>query len=332
MSVPFVDGFGRRVKYLRLSVTDRCDLRCRYCMSEAMTFLPSKELLTFEELDRVARCFIASGVEKIRVTGGEPLVRKEIMQLFRSLSRYLADGRLRELTLTTNATQLSRYAEQLAVLGVRRVNVSLDTLDPDKFTMITRGGLLARVLEGIAAAQAAGLAVKLNAVALKGFTEDGIDDLIGFAHAGGMTLTLIETMPLGEIGADRTDQFLPLSSLRRQIEQRWTLVDLAERTGGPARYVRVIETGGKVGFITPMTHNFCEDCNRVRVTAPGVLHPCLGQANAVDLKRVLRGDGGDAAVMQAIELAVRGKPHGHDFQIGPGGRPALARHMSATGG
>jgi cyclic pyranopterin phosphate synthase len=244
----------------------------------------------------------------------------------------LADGRLRELTLTTNATQLSRYAEELAVLGVRRVNVSLDTLDPDKFTMIARGGLLARVLEGIAAAQAAGLAVKLNAVALKGFTEDGIDDLIGFAHAGGMTLTLIETMPLGEIGADRTDQFLPLSSLRRQIEQRWTLVDLAERTGGPARYVRVIETGGKVGFITPMTHNFCEDCNRVRVTASGVLHPCLGQANAVDLKRVLRGDGGEAAVMQAIELAVRSKPHGHDFQIGPGGRLALARHMSATGG
>jgi len=301
-------------------------------MSEAMTFLPSKVLLTFEELDRVARCFIASGVEKIRLTGGEPLVRKEIMQLFRSISRHLADGRLQELTLTTNATQLSRYAEELAVLGVRRVNVSLDTLDPDKFTMITRGGLLARVLEGIAAAQAAGLAVKLNAVALKGFTEDGIDDLIGFAHAGGMTLTLIETMPLGEIGADRTDQFLPLSSLRRQIEQRWTLVDLAERTGGPARYVRVIETGGKVGFITPMTHNFCEDCNRVRVTAVGVLHPCLGQANAVDLKRVLRGDGGDVAVMQAIELAVRGKPHGHDFQIGPGGRPALARHMSATGG
>jgi cyclic pyranopterin phosphate synthase len=332
MSVPFVDEFGRRVKYLRLSVTDRCDMRCRYCMSEAMTFLPSKELLTFEELDRVARCFIASGVEKIRVTGGEPLVRKEIMQLFRSLSRYLANGRLRELTLTTNATQLSRYAEELAVLGVRRVNVSLDTLDPDKFTMITRGGLLARVLEGIAAAQAAGLAVKLNAVALKGFTEEGIDELISFAHSGGMTLTLIETMPLGEIGADRTDQFLPLSSLRRQIEQRWTLVDLAERTGGPARYVRVIETGGKVGFITPMTHNFCEDCNRVRVTAAGVLHPCLGQANAVDLKRVLRGDGGDAAVMQAIGLAVRGKPHGHDFQIGPGGRPALARHMSATGG
>jgi GTP 3',8-cyclase len=332
MSVPFVDGFGRRVKYLRLSVTDRCDLRCRYCMSEAMTFLPSKELLTFEELDRVARCFIASGVEKIRVTGGEPLVRKEIMQLFRSLSRYLADGRLRELTLTTNATQLSRYAEELAVLGVRRVNVSLDTLDPEKFTMITRGGLLARVLEGIAAAQAAGLAVKLNAVALKGFTEDGIDDLIDFAHAGGMTLTLIETMPLGEIGADRADQFLPLSSLRRQIEQRWRLVDLADRTGGPARYVRVIETGGKVGFITPMTHNFCEDCNRVRVTASGVLHPCLGQENAVDLKRVLRSEGRDAAVMQAIGLAIRGKPRGHDFEIGPGGRPSLARHMSATGG
>ncbi len=332
MAVPFVDGFGRRVKYLRLSVTDRCDLRCRYCMSETMTFLPSRELLTFDELDRLSRCFIASGVEKIRVTGGEPLVRREIMELFRGLSRYLSDGLLRELTLTTNATQLSRYADELAALGVRRVNVSLDTLDPDKFAMIMRGGSLARVLEGIAAAQAAGLAVKLNAVALKGFTEDEVDGLIRFAHAGGMTLTLIETMPLGEIGADRTDQFLPLSLLRRQIERRWTLVDLAERTGGPARYVRVVETGGKVGFITPMTHNFCEDCNRVRVTASGVLHPCLGQANAVDLKQVLRGDGGDAAVLEAIGLAVRGKPHGHDFQIGPGGRPALARHMSATGG
>jgi cyclic pyranopterin phosphate synthase len=330
MSVPFVDAFGRRVKYLRLSVTDRCDLRCRYCMSEAMTFLPSKELLTFDELDRVARCFIASGVEKIRVTGGEPLVRKEIMQLFHRLSRYLADGRLRELTLTTNATQLSRHAEELRALGVRRINVSLDTLDPDKFAMITRGGSLARVLEGIEAARTAGLAVKLNAVALKGFTE--IDDLIAFAHAGRMTLTLIETMPLGEIGADRTDQFLPLTTLRRQIEQRWTLVDLAERTGGPARYVRVVETGGKIGFITPLTHNFCEDCNRVRVTASGVLHPCLGQANAIDLKHVLRGDAGDAAVMEAIGFAVRGKPRGHDFEIGPGGRPSVARHMSATGG
>ena len=300
MSVPFVDGFGRRVKYLRLSVTDRCDLRCRYCMSEAMTFLPSKELLMFEELDRVARCFIASGVEKIRVTGGEPLVRKEIMQLFRSLSQYLADGRLRELTLTTNATQLSRYAEELAALGVRRVNVSLDTLDPDKFTMITRGGLLARVLEGIAAAQAAGLAVKLNAVALKGFTEDAIDDLIGFAHAGGMTLTLIETMPLGEIGADRTDQFLPLSSLRRQIEQRWTLVDLAERTGGPARYVRVIETGGKVGFITPMTSQFLRGlqpraCDGLRRAAPMPWASECGrsQAGVARRWRRCRRDAGD---------------------------------------
>jgi GTP 3',8-cyclase len=332
MSMPFVDAFGRRVRYLRLSVTDRCDLRCRYCMSEAMSFLPSGELLTFDELDRVARCFIACGVEKIRVTGGEPLVRKEIMQLFRGLSRYLADGQLRELTLTTNATQLSRYADELWALGVRRVNVSLDTLDPDKFAVITRGGSLARVLEGIEAARAAGLAVKLNTVALKAFTEGEIDDLISFAHSGEMTLTLIETMPLGEIGADRTDQFLPLTELRRQIEQRWTLVDLAERTGGPARYVRVIETGAKIGFITPLTHNFCEDCNRVRVTASGVLHPCLGQENAVDLKRVLRDVGGDAAVMQAIGLAIRGKPRGHDFEIGSGGRPSLARHMSATGG
>jgi cyclic pyranopterin phosphate synthase len=332
MQVPFVDAFGRRVKYLRLSVTDRCDLRCRYCMSETMTFLPSKQLLTFDELARVARCFIASGVDKIRITGGEPLVRKEIMQLFRTLSRYLADGRLRELTLTTNGTQLSRYAEELSALGVRRINVSLDTLDPDKFATITRGGSLARVHEGIKAAQTAGLVVKLNAVALKDFTENGIDDLIDFAHAGGMTLTLIETMPLGEIGADRIDQFLPLSVLRRQIERRWTLVDLAERTGGPARYVRVVETGGKIGFITPMTHNFCGDCNRVRVTASGVLHPCLGQVNAVDLKQVLRRDGGDAAVMQAIGLAISGKPRGHDFEIGLGGRPSLARHMSATGG
>jgi cyclic pyranopterin phosphate synthase len=332
MAVPFVDGFGRRVKYLRLSVIDRCDLRCRYCMSEAMTFLPRKELLSFAELDRLARCFIASGVEKIRVTGGEPLVRKEIMEVFRGLSRYLRVGQLRELTLTTNATQLSRYAEELAALGVRRVNVSLDTLNPEKFEMITRGGSLARVLEGIEAARQAGLAVKLNAVALKDFTEHEIDALVRFAHSGGMTLTLIETMPLGEIGADRTDQFLPLTALRRLIEQRWTLIDLAERTGGPARYVRVVETGGKLGFITPMTHNFCEDCNRVRVTASGVLHPCLGQANAVDLKRVLRGDAGDAAVMQAIGLAISGKPRGHDFEIGPSGRPSLARHMSATGG
>jgi cyclic pyranopterin phosphate synthase len=332
MSVPFVDAFGRRVKYLRLSVTDRCDLRCRYCMSQAMTFLPSKELLSFDELDRVARCFIASGVEKIRVTGGEPLVRKEIIQLFRGLSRYLADGRLRELTLTTNGTQLSRYAVELHALGVRRVNVSLDTIDPDKFAMITRGGSLARVLDGVEAARTAGLAVKLNAVALKGFTEEEINDLIGFAHSGGMTLTLIETMPLGEIGADRTNQFLSLTWLRRQIERRWTLVDLPERTGGPARYVRIVETGGKIGFITPLTHNFCDDCNRVRVTASGVLHPCLGQANAVDLKRVLRTDAGDAAVMHAIGFAIRGKPRGHDFEIGPGGRPSLARHMSATGG
>jgi cyclic pyranopterin phosphate synthase len=289
-------------------------------------------LLSFAELDRLARCFIASGVEKIRVTGGEPLVRKEIMEVFRGLSRYLRVGQLRELTLTTNATQLSRYAEELAALGVRRVNVSLDTLNPEKFEMITRGGSLARVLEGIEAARQAGLAVKLNAVALKDFTEHEIDALVRFAHSGGMTLTLIETMPLGEIGADRTDQFLPLTALRRLIEQRWTLIDLAERTGGPARYVRVVETGGKLGFITPMTHNFCEDCNRVRVTASGVLHPCLGQANAVDLKRVLRGDAGDAAVMQAIGLAISGKPRGHDFEIGPSGRPSLARHMSATGG
>ncbi|MBI5130232.1 MAG: GTP 3',8-cyclase MoaA [Rhodopseudomonas palustris] len=332
MAVPFADAFGRRVKYLRLSVTDRCDLRCRYCMSETMEFLPSKQLLSFEELDRIAGCFIACGVETIRVTGGEPLVRKEIVRLFRGLSRHLSSGGLRELTLTTNGTQLARHAEDLHALGVRRVNVSMDSLDPEKYATITRGGSLARVLEGIEAARRAGLAVKLNAVALKGFTETEIDDLIGFAHRGGMTLTLIETMPLGEIGSDRTDQFLPLTALRRQIEQRWTLVDLVERTGGPARYARVVETGGKIGFITPMTHNFCGDCNRVRVTASGVLHACLGQENAVDLRRILRGGGEDADLIDAIGSAVSGKPRGHDFQIGPGGRPSLRRHMSATGG
>jgi len=328
---PFTDGFGRRVTYLRLSVTDRCDLRCRYCMSEAMTFVPSKALLTLEELDRLAGCFVDCGVEKIRVTGGEPLVRKDIMKLFQNLSRRLSGGRLRELTLTTNGTRLARHAAELHALGVRRVNVSLDTLDPDRYAAITRGGSLASVRDGIAAAQAAGLAVKLNAVALKDGTEHEIDDLIAFAHGGGMTLTLIETMPLGEIGADRGEQFLPLTALRRQIERRWTLQDLAERTGGPARYARVAETGGRIGFITPMTHNFCGDCNRVRVTASGVLHPCLGQENAVDLKQALRG-GGDVEVIGAIARAIGSKPHGHDFRIGPGARPSLARHMSATGG
>jgi cyclic pyranopterin phosphate synthase len=320
------------MKYLRLSVTDRCDLRCRYCMSDAMTFLPSRELLSFQELDRLVDAFVRCGVEKIRITGGEPLVRKDLLPFLRGLSRHLASGQLRELTLTTNGTQLARHAEELRALGMRRVNVSLDTLDPDKFAMITRGGSLSRVLDGIEAARSAGLVVKLNAVALRDFTESAVDDLIGFAHGGGMTLTLIETMPLGDVGADRTDQFLSLASLRRQIAQRWTLIDLAERTGGPARYVRVVETGGKIGFITPLTHNFCDDCNRVRVTASGVLHACLGQENAVDLKRVLRASDDDDAVIRAIGLAIRAKPHGHDFEIGSGGRPAVARHMSATGG
>lgn len=326
------DGFGRRVTYLRLSVTDRCDLRCGYCMSETMRFMPRRELLSLEELDRVAICFIDCGIEKIRVTGGEPLVRKEIMLLFRRLSRHLESGRLHELTLTTNGTQLARYAHDLYAAGVRRVNVSLDSLDPGKFAAITRGGDLATVLRGVDAAQRVGLAVKLNTVALKHSTEDEIDALIGYAHAGGMTLTLIETMPLGEIDGDRVDQYLPLTTLRRRIERRWTLADLAETTGGPARYVRVGETGGKIGFITPMTHNFCDSCNRVRVTASGVLHSCLGQSNAVDLKRALRSGQADDDLVQAIGSAIRSKPLGHDFRIGPGGRPSLARHMSATGG
>ncbi|WP_031336927.1 GTP 3',8-cyclase MoaA, partial [Rhodopseudomonas sp. B29] len=289
-------------------------------------------LLSLDELDRVARCFIDHGIDKIRITGGEPLVRKEIMQLFHKLSSYLTDGRLRELTLTTNGTQLARHAEELYALGVRRINVSLDSLDPTKFAAITRGGDLARVLAGIEAARAVGLAVKLNTVALKDTTEREIHRLIEFAHGRGMTLTLIETMPLGEIGTDRTDQYLSLATLRHQIERRWSLVDLSERTGGPARYARVIETGGKIGFITPLSHNFCDDCNRVRVTASGVLHACLGQDNAVDLKRALRSDRSDGELMRAIAVAIGDKPRGHDFRIALGGRPSLERHMSATGG
>jgi cyclic pyranopterin phosphate synthase len=328
-----VDPFGRHVSYLRVSVTDRCDLRCSYCMSEHMTFLPKKDLLTLEELDRLCSAFVARGVRKLRITGGEPLVRKNILWLFRALSRHLGSGALDELTLTTNGSQLARFAGELRDAGVRRINVSLDTLQPDRFRAITRWGDLAQVMTGIDAAEKAGLAVKLNAVALKGTNEDEIDDLLRFAHGRGFDLTLIETMPMGEIDADRTDQYLPLSLVRARLMQRWTLEDIPFRTGGPARYVRVKETGGRLGFITPLTHNFCESCNRVRLTCTGTLFMCLGQDDAADLRTPLRASGDDALLLKAIDEAISRKPKGHDFIIDRRTKqPAVARHMSVTGG
>jgi cyclic pyranopterin phosphate synthase len=331
--LPMVDPFGRRVSYLRVSVTDRCDFRCVYCMSEDMTFLPKKDLLTLEELDRLCSAFVAKGVRKLRITGGEPLVRKNIMWLFRALSRHLKSGALEELTLTTNGSQLPKYAEELADLGVRRINVSLDTLKPNRFQAITRWGASSQVMAGIDAADKAGLKIKLNAVALKGVNEDEFDDLIRFAHGRGMDLTLIETMPMGEIDGDRTDQYLPLSLVRARLMDRWTLVDIPYRTGGPARYVEVEETGGRVGFITPMTHNFCESCNRVRLTCTGTLYMCLGQDDAADLRTPLRMSGDDALLSEAIDEAIARKPKGHDFVIDRRSKkPAVARHMSVTGG
>ena len=327
-----VDGHGRTVTYLRLSVTDRCDLRCVYCMSEHMTFLPKVEVLTLEELDRLASAFIGLGVTKLRITGGEPLVRKGMMGLIQGLSRHLASGALEELTLTTNGTQLTQFAGPLAAAGVRRINVSLDTLKPDLFRRLTRGGDLAKVVAGIEAAQAAGLRVKLNAVALKDDNAAELPDLIGWAHSRDLDVTLIETMPMGEIEADRTDQYLSLTQLRAELESFWTLKDLPLSTGGPARYVEVAETGGRLGFITPMSHNFCEACNRVRLTCTGTLHSCLGQDDASDLRAVIRGGASDADLEDAIRLAIDGKPKGHDFLIARSSAPAVARHMSTTGG
>jgi cyclic pyranopterin phosphate synthase len=329
-----VDPFGRHVTYLRVSVTDRCDFRCTYCMSEHMTFLPRKELLTLEELDCVCSAFVAKGVRKLRITGGEPLVRKNILWLFRALSRHLETGALDELTLTTNASQLARFAAELKAAGVRRINISLDTLKPDRFRTITRWGNLDDVMAGIDAAEKAQLSVKLNAVALKGTNEDELDDLIRFAHGRGFDLTLIETMPMGDIDGDRTDQYLPLSIVRARLMDRWTLEDIPFRTGGPARYVQVKETGGRLGFITPMTHNFCESCNRVRLTCTGTLYMCLGQNDAADLRTPLRASpDDDALLMRAIDEAVSRKPKGHDFVIDRHTRqPAVARHMSVTGG
>lgn len=333
-SLPLIDPFGRRVDYLRVSVTDRCDLRCVYCMKERQTFLPRAALLTIEELDRLCSLFIASGTRRIRLTGGEPLVRRGIMELVARLGRHLQSGALSELTLTTNGTQLAHYAGQLADHGVRRVNVSLDTRDAGRFGQVTRGGDLAQVLAGIAAAQAAGLAVKINMVALRGVNEHEIAEQIRWAHGQGMGLTLIETMPLGDVEQDRTDQYLPLSKVRLELESRWTLTPLTKRTGGPARYVRVEETGGELGFITPLTHNFCESCNRVRLTCTGTLFMCLGQDDAADLRAPLRAHPhDDAPVLAALHAAIARKPKGHDFRIERrGAAPAVARPMSQTGG
>ena len=328
-----IDPFGRRISYLRVSVTDRCDFRCVYCMAEDMTFLPKADLLTLEELDRLCSVFIAKGVRKLRLTGGEPLVRRNVMSLIHALSRHLKSGALDELTLTTNGSQLARFAGELADCGVRRLNVSLDTLDAAKFREITRWGDLDKVLAGIDAAQAAGIHVKINAVALKGVNDEEIPALIDWAHGRGMDLTLIEVMPMGEIGVGRIDQYLPLSMVRANLERRYTLSDLADNTGGPARYVRVAETGGRLGFITPMTHNFCEACNRVRITCTGTIHTCLGQEDATDLRAPLRASADDALVGEAIDRAIGTKPKGHDFIIDRRhNRPSVSRHMSVTGG
>lgn len=333
LSSAMTDPFGRTISYLRVSVTDRCDLRCFYCMSEDMTFLPKADLLTLEELDRLCSAFIAKGVKKLRLTGGEPLVRRNVMTLVRSLSRHLSSGALNELTLTTNGTQLAKYASELADCGVRRINVSLDTLDPRKFREITRWGEIDKVLEGIEAARAAGLYVKINAVALKNLNEDELPSLMRWAHGKSMGLTLIEVMPMGEIGSGRIDQYLPLSLVRARLAQQFTLTDLAESTGGPARYVSVAETGGKLGFITPMTHNFCESCNRVRITCTGTLHTCLGHEDASDLRKPLRASDDDMLLADAIDRAIGLKPKGHDFIIDRRhDRPSVSRHMSVTGG
>ena len=330
---PMIDPFGRTVDYLRVSVTDRCDFRCVYCMAENMTFLPKKELLTLEELDRLCTGFIEKGVRKLRLTGGEPLVRKNIMELIRSLSRHLDSGALEELTLTTNGSQLARYADELYACGVRRVNVSLDTLDRDRFQEITRWGQLGKVMEGLEAARKAGLQIKINAVALKEVNEFDIPDMMTWAHGEGFDFTLIETMPLGEIDEDRTDQYLPLSLVRKRLEERFTLSDIPYKTGGPARYVSVEEPGGRLGFITPLTHNFCESCNRVRVTCTGTLFMCLGQDDAADLREPLRASEGNERLYEAIDEAISRKPKGHDFVIErKGAAPSVNRHMSMTGG
>ncbi|HEU0071348.1 MAG TPA: GTP 3',8-cyclase MoaA [Alphaproteobacteria bacterium] len=328
-----IDPFGRRITYLRVSVTDRCDFRCVYCMAEDMQFLPKSEVLTLEELDRLCSAFVRHGVKKLRLTGGEPLVRKNIMSLVDSLGRHLKTGALEELTLTTNGSQLAKHADGLARAGVKRVNVSIDSLDPQRFRDITRRGDLAVVMDGLRAAKEAGLKVKINAVALKGVNEDEYDEMIAWCGREGFTLTLIETMPLGEIDQDRTDQYLPLSLVRARLQRRWTLDESDFRTGGPARYARIQETGGLIGFITPLSHNFCESCNRVRLTCTGTLYMCLGQDDAADLRAPLRAGADDTQLDAAIREAIARKPKGHDFIIDRRqDKPAVKRHMSVTGG
>ncbi|WP_395017815.1 GTP 3',8-cyclase MoaA [Dongia sp.] len=329
-----IDPFGRTISYLRVSVTDRCDFRCVYCMAEHMTFLPKAEVLSLEELDRLCSAFIGLGVRKLRLTGGEPLVRKNVMELFRALGRHLKSGALEELTVTTNGSQLGKHADELASLGVKRVNVSIDTLDPKKFTEITRWGKLDTVLDGVRAAKEAGLKVKINTVALKGVNDGEVDSLVEWAGREGHDLTFIEVMPMGDIGGEnRLDQYLPISLLRANMARRWTLEETSERTGGPARYVRLKETGQRVGFITPLTHNFCESCNRVRVTCTGMLYMCLGQEDSADLRAPLRASESDAPLIAAIEEAIGRKPKGHDFMIDRRHQgPAVGRHMSVTGG
>jgi cyclic pyranopterin phosphate synthase len=325
-----IDPFGREITYLRVSVTDRCDFRCVYCMAEDMVFLPKKDLLTLEELDRLCGVFIRHGVKKLRLTGGEPLVRRDVMWLIRGLGARLGDG-LEELTITTNGSQLAKYAGELFAAGVRRVNVSIDTLDAEKFTSITRWGRLPAVLAGVMAAKAAGLQIKINAVALRGVNEHEFDSMIEWCGAHGFDLCLIETMPMGEIGGGRAGQYLPLSLVRERLARRWTLRESGYATGGPARYVDIAQTGRRLGFITPLTHNFCEGCNRVRLTCTGTLYMCLGQEDSADLRTPLRAGRDDTALDAAIIAAIAAKPKGHDFVIGRR-RPAVARHMSVTGG
>jgi cyclic pyranopterin phosphate synthase len=328
------DPFGRDISYLRVSVTDRCDFRCVYCMAENMTFLPKADVLSLEELDRLCSVFVSLGVRKLRLTGGEPLVRRNIMSLIRGLSRHLDAGTLDELTLTTNASQLPKYARELAECGVRRINVSLDTLDPAKFAAITRWGKLDQVMRGLDAADQAGLRVKINAVALRGVNDDELSGMLRWCGERGYDMTVIEVMPMGEIGDNaRLDQYLPLSMVRAGLAKDFTLTDIDHKTGGPARYVRVEETGGLLGFITPLTHNFCESCNRVRLTCTGTLYMCLGQDDAADLRAPLRASDDDEVVCEAIREAITRKPKGHDFVIDRRrARAAVPRHMSVTGG
>ena len=326
------DRFARQITYLRLSLTDRCDLRCAYCMPERMTFLPHAEILSLEEAHRIALAFIDRGVRRIRLTGGEPLVRRDMIELVRALGRKLGDG-LDEVTLTTNGTQLARFAEDLAVAGVKRINVSLDTLDREAFAALTRRDMLGQVLEGLAAAKQAGLRVKINTVALKHVNADALPEIIGWAHGEGFDLSLIEVMPLGETEEDRIDQFYPLTAVREELERRWTLSESEHRTGGPSRYVEVAETGGRLGFISPLTDNFCAGCNRVRLTATGKLFACLGGEEQVDLRAAVRSDDPDAAIAEALGRAMEIKPERHSFAIDKRGQaPALTRHMSMTGG